>query len=496
MKKTKISIANPRVRFAPSPTGYLHIGSARTALFNWLVAKKYNGKFILRIEDTDKERSKPEFEKDIIDGLKWLGLLWDEGIGVGGNFGSYRQSERLKFYEKYLRQLIEEKKAYYCFCSEEELEVKRQEMLSRGEMPRYDGHCRNLSQDKIEKNLKKKAPFVIRFKMPAKKIVFNDLIRGKVEFDGNLIGDQVIAKDFRSPLYNFAVVIDDHEMQISVVIRGEDHLSNTPKQIALYEAFNWPVPQFGHLPLILDIDRSKMSKRTGTISLREYKKEGYLPEAIVNFLVFLGWHPSEKIGEGVKEVLTSEEIIEQFSLEKVQKAGAVFNIEKLNWLNSEHIKRLPLEELIERAIPYLKESLGEKATKDLELLKKIIDFQRERLKKLSELPELIHYFFELPDYESSLLYWQNMEKSTLLANIDFLYNLLSSLENENFTKKQLEAVVMPEADKRGRSEILWPLRVALSGLKNSAGPFEIMEVLGQKEVLKRLEIAHQKIKQS
>jgi len=494
MKTHKIQIINPRVRFAPSPTGYLHIGSARTVLFNWLVAKKYGGKFILRIEDTDLERSKPEFEKDITDGLKWLGLFWDEGIEVGGSFGPYRQSENLKTYEKYLRQLIEQNKAYYCFCTEDELEAKRQEMASRGEAPRYDGHCRRLSSEEVQKKLKSSISFVIRFKMPDKKIVFNDLIRGKVEFDAGLIGDPIIAKNFKAPLYNFTVVVDDYNMRISHIIRGEDHLSNTPKQIALYEALNWPVPLFGHLPLILDEKRAKMSKRFGTVAISEYRKEGYLPGALVNFLIFLGWHPEEKPGSGVKEVLTKEELIEQFSLDRVQKAGAVFNIDKLNWLNSEHIKRLEIDELTELAIPFLADVFGKKITEDIAYLKKVVDLYRERIKKLSDLPALVGYFFELPDYPAEFLYWQNMNKEELTANLDFLINLLSNLEEENFTQKQLEAILMPETEKRGRGQLFWPLRMALSGVKNSAGPFEIMNIVGQKETLRRLESARQKIK--
>lgn len=493
MMTSKLQINNPRVRFAPSPTGYFHIGLARTALFNWLVAKKYGGKFIIRIEDTDVERSKPEFEKDIIDGLKWLGLFWDEGPEMGGGYGPYRQSENLDVYKKYLRQLIDTDQAYYCFCSEEDLEAKRQDALSRGEMFRYDGHCRNLLPEEVQKKLKNKEPFVIRLKMPEKKFIFNDIIRGKVEFDGSLIGDQVIAKNFRLPLYNFTVVVDDHNMRITHVIRGEDHISNTPKQIALYEALDWPIPVFGHLPLILDKNRAKLSKRFGAVAVNEYHKDGYLPEALVNFLVFLGWHPEEKTGEGAKEILSKEELIRQFSLERVQKAGAIFNVEKLNWLNGEHIKKMPLNDFVEQAVLFLIPALGEKVTRDIDYLKKVLALHQERVKKLSELPNLVGYFFDLPDYPSELLYWQDMKKADLAINIDLLINLFSNLEEANFTKKQLEIILMPEAEKRGRGQLLWPLRVALSGAKNSAGPFEIMDIIGKSETLKRLETAKKKL---
>lgn len=490
---SKLQINKPRVRFAPSPTGYFHIGSARTALFNWLVAKKYGGKFIIRIEDTDVKRSKPEFEKDIIDGMKWLGLFWDEGLEMGGEYGPYRQSENFNIYEKYLRQLIDAGQAYYCFCSEEELEAKRQDALSRGEMFIYDGHCRNFSPEEVQKKLENKESFVIRLKMPEKKFIFNDIIRGKIEFDGDLIGDQVIAKNFHLPLYNFTVVVDDHNMEITHVIRGEDHISNTPKQIALYEALGWPAPVFGHLPLILDVNRAKLSKRFGAVAVNEYRRDGYLPEALVNFLVFLGWHPEEKTGEGAKEVLSKEELIQQFSLERVQKSGAIFNVEKLNWLNGEHIKKMPLNDFTEQAVLFLIPALGEKVTKDIDYLKKVLALHQERVKKLSELPNLVGYFFDLPDYPSELLYWQDMTKADLAINIDLLINLFSNLEEANFTKKQLEVILMPEAEKRGRGQLLWPLRVALSGAKNSAGPFEIMDIIGKSETLKRLEIAKEKL---
>jgi len=489
-------IKNPRVRMAPSPTGYFHIGSARTALFNYLVAKKYNGKFILRIEDTDKERSKPEYEADILDSLKWLGLLWDEGVEVGGSCGPYRQSERLDIYEKYLRELVDKGLAYYCFCSPEELEAKKEEMMSRGEVPRYDGHCRNLTEEEVQKKINDKNPFVIRLKMPEKIITVFDLIRGKVDFDTKLIGDFIIAKDFRSPLYNFSVVIDDHEMQITHVIRGEEHLSNTPKQIALYEALNWTPPIFAHLPLILNPDRSKMSKRFGDVALKDFRKKGYLPEAIVNFLVYLGWHPKEKAGEPINEILTLNEIIEQFDFFRIQKGGAVFNIEKLNWINTEHIKRMPIDELTSHAMPYLKEKFGDALLNDIEFVKKIVELHRTRIKTLAELPEMTSYFFVLPDYDAELLRWQDMSEEEVKNNLDFIYNLLSDLDNQLFTRQQLEAIILPEAEKRGRGKILWPLRVALSGQKNSAGPFEIMEIIGKNETLKRLATAIKKLKEN
>src|SRR3989338_1267749 len=304
VSKLKQSI---RVRIAPSPTGFLHIGTARTALFNWLFAKKEGGLFVLRVEDTDLERSDSKYERDIIENLEWLGLVWDEGplaapenkIGelpfssqspkYKGDFGPYRQSERLDVYEKHLKKLLDENLAYYCYCSKEELEAERQSMLAQGLPPRYSGKCR--AKPKSGENLQ-----LIRFKVSEAKLSFTDLIRGKIAFDTSLIGDIAIAKDLKSPLYNFAVVIDDYEMKISHVIRGEDHIANTPKQILLQKALGFSLPQYAHLPLILDSDRSKMSKRYLATSIKDYRDQGYLPEALVNFMALLGWHPApEKI---------------------------------------------------------------------------------------------------------------------------------------------------------------------------------------------------------
>ena len=293
MKKSEIK--KIRVRIAPSPTGALHIGLARSALFNYLFAKKNNGNFVLRIEDTDLERSDLKWTQDIIDGLKWLGIQWDEGPDIAGEYGPYKQTQRIDIYKKYLEKLLKDGTAYYCFCSAEELEAKRQEQMARGEAPRYDGKCKNLAEKEVQKRLAEEKPSVIRFKTPGKKIKFKDLIRGEVEFDAGLIGDIVIAKDLKTPLYNFAVVVDDYEMKISHVIRGEDHISNTPKQMLLQEALDFAHPEYGHLPLILAPDRSKLSKRFGAVSIIDYREQGYLPEAMVNFMALLGWKDRKSV---------------------------------------------------------------------------------------------------------------------------------------------------------------------------------------------------------
>lgn len=513
------SSQNVRVRIAPSPTGPLHIGTARTALFNYLLAKKYKGHFILRIEDTDLERSDVKWEKDIIESLIWLGIMWDEGPDPAnpknyiGEYSPYRQSERLETYATYLEKLLKEDKAYYCFCTEKELETMRKEQMSRGEAPRYNGKCSNLSKKEVKRRLGLGEKSIIRFRVPHRKVVFDDLIRGKIEFDTSLIGDIVIAKDLATPLYNFAVVVDDFEMKITYVLRGEDHISNTPKQILIQEALGFPRPQYAHLPLILGSDRSKLSKRHGAISVREYRQQGYLPEALINFMALLGWNPGID-----KEIYSIEELIEDFSLERIQKSGAIFNIQKLDYLNGVHIRRKSVLKLTELCLPYLVEAgliepifkekqyppaygglelvnafkiseTGE--TIDWSYLEKIVGLYQERLKKLSEIVDLVYFFFkDKLQYDRELLRWKDMSDKEVTVSLDKLEELLSNLDKRNFTKENLEKILMPEAEKIGdKGKLLWPFRVALTGKKASAGPFEIAEVLGKERVLKRIKEA-------
>ncbi|MBI5306598.1 glutamate--tRNA ligase [Candidatus Wolfebacteria bacterium] len=467
-----MKLNNVRVRFGPSPTGFLHIGSARTTLFNWLFAKKYNGKFILRVEDTDKERSKKEYEEDIIKGLKWLGLDWDEG--------PYRQSERTDIYKKYLQQLLEEEKAYYCFCSKEELEAERQKMINKKIAPKYGGKCRKYSIKESENKIKAGERGVIRFKIPEKIIEFDDLIRGKIKFDAKLTGDIVIAKNLAEPLYNFTVAVDDYEMKISHIIRGDDHLANTPKQIAIFEALGVKAPQYAHLPLILAPDRSKMSKRYMETSLNEYKDKGYLPEAIINFLALLGWH-----GADDREIFEQQELIEAFDLNRVQKSGAIFNIEKLDWLNGQYIKKMDEEKLFD----LIKDFIPEKWLADKKILSGALSIEKERIKKLSDFKELADFFFEISDYNAGLLAWKNTGKNETLNNLAILKAELEKVDEKSFNKEKLEAVIVPLAEKYGKGELLWPLRAALSGKKASPGPFEIMGIIKKSETLKRIDIA-------
>jgi len=494
-----------RVRIAPSPTGFLHIGLARTALFNYLFAKQNEGNFILRIEDTDVERSDPSFEKDIMDNLKWLGLEWTEGPDIGGGFGPYRQSERGKIYRKYLEKLVSDNQAYYCFCSEEELEAQRQYQMSIGEAPRYSEKCADLDKATVKKYLAEGKSSVIRFKVPAKKVVFNDLIRGKLEFDSGLIGDMIIAKDLDSPLYNLAVVIDDYEMKISHVIRGEEHISNTPKQIVLQEALGFSYPVYSHLPLILGTDRTKLSKRHGAATVRDYKKEGYLPESLINFMAFLGWNPGNEGKEGKpssshfagareREIYSLPSLVKEFTLNKVQKGGAVFNIKRLEFLNGFYLRKKSIDRLTDLCLPHLEEAGFNIEKYDKEQIKKIMAIYQERLKKLSEVVELTDFFFkEKLEYDKELLKWKGMEEKDVKNVLDKLEKILFKIKEGDWSKENLENIIMPEAERTGdRGRFLWPLRVALTGKETSAGPFEIAEILGKERTLQRIKEAKEK----
>jgi glutamyl-tRNA synthetase len=498
-------------RFAPSPTGFFHIGSARTALFNYLFSKKNNGTLILRIEDTDKERSKPEFEQDIIENLEWLNIKYDI---------LYRQSERTGVYKRYLKKLLDDKKAYYCFCSEEELEAKKQDQISRGLAFKYNGKCSKLSQKEIEKKLASKENYVIRFKTPFQKIKFNDMVRGRVEFDAKLIGDFSIARDIESPLYNFSVVVDDFEMKINHVIRGEDLLPNTPKQILLQKALKFSQPQYAHLPLILGPDKSKLSKRHGAVSVADYRKQGYLTETLINFLAFLGWNPGTE-----REIYSLAALVKDFSMEKVQKSGAIFNIKKLDSLNGFYIRQKSAKKLTELCIPYL---IGNKLIKpvfksqeklpnltgimgkeivqkyiavetkeevSLDYLERIISINQERMKKLPDIVDLSSFFFKKkPKYERNLLKWKGTGDKELKLILNKLEKILSDIKDKDWNRNNLEKVLIPEAEQTAkelnregdRGYLLWTLRAALTGKKSSASPFEIAEILGKEKTIKRI----------
>jgi glutamyl-tRNA synthetase len=482
-----------KVRFAPSPTGTLHVGGARTALFNYLFAKNKKGKFILRIEDTDIERSDEKHTKNIMDGLEWLGLNWDEG--------PYKQRERLEIYEKYIKKLLKEDKAYYCFCTKEELDAERNEQMANKLAPKYSGKCSKLSKEEVAGFKAAGKPSVIKFRVESKKVKFTDLIRGDVEFDSSLFGDITIAKDERTPLYNFAVVVDDYEMGLTHVLRGEDHISNTPKQILIYEALGLPIPKYGHIAMILGSDKSKLSKRHGATSITDYKEMGYLPEALVNFIALLGWNPGTE-----QEIFSKEELMEQFSLEKMTKSGAVFNIEKLDWINGCYIRQKNIKELSDLCVPYLissglisknngKYNLVETEGDISEAkIQEIIKLEQERIKKLSEIGELTAFFFKNKlDYPKDLLRWKNMSDDDLKNALSTIKNLMSEIDENNFKKETIEKSLFKESEKtKDKGRLFWPLRALLSGKKASPGPCEIAEILGKKKTLERIEDALQK----
>lgn len=506
-----------RVRIAPSPTGPLHIGTARTALFNYLFAKKRGGSFVLRIEDTDLERSDPKYELDILEGLRWLGIEWDEGPGIknqeynilnakySGDYGPYRQSERVATYKKYAEKLLAEGKAFYCFHSEKELEEEKAKLLEAKRPPLHFCEYRTLDPKEAETLTETKEDYIIRFKTPAgRKITFTDLIRGEVSFDSDFLGDFSIAKRMDIPLYNFAVVVDDEEMKISHVIRGEDHISNTPKQLLLIEALEFSVPQYAHLPLILGPDRSKLSKRHGATSVGGYREEGYLSEALVNFMALLGWNPG-----GDRELFTMDELIREFSLDKIQKSGAVFDVKKLDWMNGEYIRKKSVKDLTKLCIPYLADFLKFSIPNDqfsIDYIEKIVELEQPRFKKLSELPEKVDYFFKDPEYDKELLRWKNMSDEEILATLDKSIEIISDIVFKNYadskrsletciiSKEVLEEKFLEESGEGDKGKLLWPLRVALTGKRASPGPFEIIEILGMEETKRRLAAAKEKLR--
>ncbi len=497
-----------RVRFAPSPTGLFHVGSARVALANYLFAKKTNGVFILRIEDTDKKRSKEKYEKNIIDSLSWLGVDYDEGPEKGGNFGPYRQSERAEVYEKHIKKLLDEKIAYPCFCSEDELEKVRKKQREDGEAPKYNGKCTNLSDVEIEKRIKNGEDYVIRIKVEdGNEVSFEDRIRGEVKFKTDTIGDFVVAKNKKEPLYNLACVVDDYIMEITDVIRGEDHISNTPKQIIIQELLGFNSPKYAHLPLILAPDKSKLSKRFGAVSVSEYKKEGFLPEALVNFLALLGWSPGDD-----REFFSLNELESEFSIERCKKGGAVFDKKKLKYINTLHIKSAEAKRLTHLCLPYLIEedyitpihtseeyppAMGAKGlkieyeTKDgriisFDFVKEIVKEHQDRINLLSEITEVSDYFFNSIKVDFNLLKWKEMKKEEVRDFIDKAIDILSNIED--WDKELVSEKLLEEANKLDdRGRFLWPLRAALTGKKNSAGPFEVTYILGREEAIKRLE---------
>jgi len=456
-----------RVRFAPSPTGHLHIGSARTAVFNWLYARHAKGKFLLRIEDTDKERSKKEFTEAILEGLKWLGIDWDEE--------PIYQSSRLAVYKETAEKLVAEGKAYYCSCTPEELEEMREQALKTKAKPKYDGRCRE------KKEHPKGRPLVIRFKSNSDGItVVEDIIQGRVVFDNSELDDLIILRSDGTPTYNFSAVIDDHYMGITHIIRGNDHLNNTPRQIQIYQALGYPIPVFAHHPLILGEDRAKLSKRHGATGLIEFREQGYLPEALINFLVRIGW------SYGDKEVFSIPELIELFEIKDLNRSPGVWNQEKLLWLNGYYLRNKSLEELSGLVLPYFLKK-GYPAKKDDYLLAIIKDYQ-VRAKTLMDFPEMAgFYYLEQVEYEPGA-----KAKFLNSENLKILQGLEDKIQKlEKFEKESLEKAFQEFISETGlkMKEIAQPVRVALTGGTVSPGIMELMVALGKERVLKRLDSA-------
>lgn len=438
-------------RFAPSPTGYLHLGGARTALFNYLFVRQNEGKFILRIEDTDKERSKKEHEEDIINGLKWLGFKFDE---------FYRQSERKNVYKKYLKELIDSGRAYIS---------KEADVIQTGSRSE-----------------------VVRFKNPNKKIAWNDIIRGEIEFDTTELKDFIIAKSLEEPLYHLAVVVDDFEMSVTHIIRGEDHISNTPRQILIQEAIGAPKPEYAHIPLILDKDRSKLSKRKHgeSISLSYYIKRGYLPSAIINFLSLLGWNPGTP-----REIFTLDELIEQFNIKKIQKSGAVFNEDKMKWFNREHLKRLPQDDTVNEIHKIIKIFY----LADIAYVQRLSPIILDRINSFGDVADLIEageleYFFKKPDYETDSLKWKgDSDIKTTKAHLQHALSVLNAIPAAQFSTDNARKALLGYAEQKGKGSVLWPLRFALSGREKSPDPFTLISLLGKIETVERIKNALQKI---
>ena len=460
-----------RVRFAPSPTGFLHIGGARTALFNWLYAKNTKGRFILRIEDTDRTRSTDEYIEAIIEGMKWLGLDWDEG--------PFRQTDRFDVYRNYADKLLKEGKAYYCYCSAEELEVRRKKAMIEGKPLKYDGKCRNLKEP-----VPGIAPSV-RFRMPQQgHTVVDDLMRGKVVFENEQLDDLIILRSDGTPTYNLTVVVDDVDMRITHIVRGDDHLNNTPKQIQLYEAFGYAVPKFAHLPMILGADKTRLSKRHGATSVMAYYEMGYLPEALVNYLVRLGW------SYGDQEVFTREELIRHFSFEHVGKAAAVFNPEKLLWMNSQYMMSSSPEKLAELVMPFL---VKEKIIKEDQVLvtawlAKAVHTLQERAKTLVELAASLRYYIS----EDVVYNDKAKEKFLNEKSRELLKELKDGISSiTEFSKPEIENLFKSIVEKYGikLGALAQPARVAVTGGTESPGIYEVLEVLGKEKVLARLEKA-------
>jgi len=447
-----------RVRFAPSPTGLLHVGNARTALFNWLLARGQGGTYVLRIEDTDTERSTRESETGIMADLRWLGLDWDEGPDAGGPFGPYRQSERLADYQAVARDLVASGRAYHCFCTPAQLEAERQAALASGAPPKYSGRCRNLSADEVAARLAAGEAAALRFKVPVSRdVTFSDIVRGDVTFSTDVIGDPVIVRSDGRPAYNFAVVIDDVRMKITHVIRGEDHVSNTPRQVLVYEALGATPPQFAHLSLVMGPDHAPLSKRHGATSVSEFRERGYLPEALVNYLALLGWSPGEN-----QEILPAAEMARRFNLESVGHSSAVFDTGKLAWMNRHYMKEAPPDRIARDAAPYLERAgyLTSRSAAALAYLETLLPLAVGSVDRLDEIPERVAVIFDWDASRAASLVAAEADGARIVQAFSRAVADKGGLDKETF--RAAAAQVRAETGRKGK-ELFHPLRVALTG---------------------------------
>ena len=493
-----------RTRFAPSPTGFLHIGNARTELFNFLFTRNQGGTHVLRVEDTDQTRLVEGAVENMITVLKTLGITFDEGPQINddgvleevGDFGPYTQSARLEIYKEHIQKLLDNKNAYYCFCSSERLDELRKEQMALKKPAMYDRHCRNLNEVELATKQEeyKTAGLnpVIRFAIPLEgETLVKDLVFGEMKYQNEVLDDQVLIKSDGFPTYHFAVVVDDHLMEISHVIRGEEWIPSTPKHVLLYKAFGWDAPQFAHMPLILNQDKSKLSKRQGDVAVEDFLTKGYLPEALVNFMVFLGWNPKTE-----QEIFSMDELTAQFDLAKINKSGAVLDVTKLEWMNSEYIRTKTNAELVELCKPYWEEAEINVIGFKPEYLEAIISLEKDRLKKLSEISERTKYFFTEPDYDGAMLVWKKSDAEATKQNLRLLLDLFRITDDTGMQSiEKLEEIVKNfiAEHEYDTGSVLWPLRVAMTGQEKSPSPFEVTAVLfagqGREAVIKRLEKA-------
>lgn len=488
-----------RVRFAPSPTGFVHIGSLRTALYNYLFAKKNSGKYVLRVEDTDRTRLVDGAIESMLTSLRWANISSDEGVCISdnnqileiGEEGPYIQSQRLDIYKKYIDILIEKGHAYYCFCSKERLENLREKQKQNGEDTKYDGYCKALSKEEIEQKIANGEDYVVRLRVPKNvDIAFDDMVRGKVVINSDTVDDQVLMKSDGFPTYHFAVVVDDHLMKITHIIRGEEWLTSTPKHVLMYDMFGWEKPTFVHLPNILNSDKKKLSKRQGDVAVEDFRKKGYLPEGLINYIALLGWSPEEN-----KEMFTLDELVESFSLDRVSSSGGVFDVAKLNWVNSHYIKQYPIEKLVELSIPFVEESKlmsKEEIENNKQWLTLAMDTIRERISYLKQFPEEIKTFLsdEIEEIEDEAIEFMKLEHMQTLysvvkeeiekadtINSEFVDNLFAKLKEYKIKGKNL----------------FMGLRVVITGQNHGPDIHKSMELMGKERLLKRLEQTKQYI---